>query len=56
MRTIIIAAVALLAGLLFGWICCVVLSVNVSDEEWEMMMEELERQRYGEVHQEEPRR
>lgn len=55
MRTIIIAAVALLAGLLFGWICCAVLSVNVSDEEWEMMMGELEKERYGTIHQEEPK-
>lgn len=46
MRTIIITAVALLAGLLFGWICCAVLSANITDEEWEMMMGELEKERY----------
>lgn len=32
MKTIIITAVTLLAGLLFGWICFAVLSVNVSDD------------------------
>lgn len=55
MKTIIITAVAFLGGLLFGWICCAVLSVNISDEEWEMMMEELEKERYGTIHQEEPK-
>ena len=54
MKIIVVAAAALLAGLLFGWICCAVLSVNVSDEEWEIMMDELEKGRYGTIHQEEP--
>ena len=55
MKIIVVAAVAFLGGSLFGWICFAVLSVNVSDEEWEMMMEELEKERYGTIHQEEPK-
>lgn len=46
MKTIIITAVAFLGGLLFGWICCEVLSVNITDEEWKIMMAELEKERY----------
>lgn len=53
MKIIVVAAVAFLGGSLFGWICCAVLSVNISDEEWEMMMGELEKERYGTIHQEE---
>lgn len=44
MKTIIITAVASLGGLLFGWIYCEVLSANITDEVWEIMMEELERE------------
>ena len=53
MKIIVVAAVAFLGGLLFGWICCAVLSANITAEEWEIMMDELERQKYGKVHQEE---
>ena len=56
MRTIVVAAVAFLGGSLFGWICCAVFSANITDEKWEIMMDELERQRYGQIHQEEPER
>lgn len=42
MRTIIIAAVALLAGLLFGWICCAVLSVNAVENTTNMCIEAVE--------------
>ena len=56
MKIIVVAAVAFLGGSLFGWICCAVLSVNITAEEWEIMMDELERQRYGQIHQEEPER
>ena len=56
MKIIVVAAVAFLGGLLFGWICCAVLSANITAEEWEIMMDELERQRYGQIHQEEPER
>ena len=52
MRIIVVAAVAFLGGSLFGWICCAVFSINTTNEEWKVMVEELERQRYGEVHQE----
>ena len=55
MKTIIIAAVAFWGGLLFGWICCAVLSANITAEEWEIMMDELEKERYGTIHQEEPK-
>lgn len=46
MKTIIITAVAFLGGLFFGWICCEVLSANITDEEWKIMMAELEKERY----------
>lgn len=38
MRIIVVAAVAFLGGSLFGWICCAVLSANITAEEWEIMM------------------
>lgn len=56
MTAAVVGCVALVFGAAFGWIMCAVCSTNKTSEEWEMMMEELERQRYGEVHQEEPRR
>ena len=56
MTVTIVGCVALIVGIAFGWIMCAVCSVSKTNEEWQMMMEELERQRYGEVHQEEPRR
>lgn len=46
MRIIVVAAVAFLGGSLFGWICCAVLSANITAEEWEIMMAELEKERY----------
>lgn len=46
MRIIVVAAVAFLGGLLFGWICCAVFSANITAEEWEIMMAELEKERY----------
>lgn len=52
MKTIIITAVAFWGGSLFGWICCAVFSANITDEMWEIMMDELEKERYGKVHQE----
>ena len=45
MKTIIITAVAFLGGLFFGWICCEALSANITDEEWKIMMAELEKER-----------
>lgn len=53
MKIIVVAAVAFLGGSLFGWICCAVLSANITAEEWEIMMDELEKERYGTIHQEE---
>lgn len=53
MKIIIITAVAFLGGSLFGWVCCAVFSANITDEMWEIMMDELEKERYGKVHQEE---
>lgn len=55
-RIIVVAAVAFLGGSLFGWICCAVLSANITAEEWEIMMDELEKERYGTIHQEESKR
>jgi len=52
LKIIVVAAVACLGGLLFGWICCAVLSANITDEVWEIMMDELEKERYGKAHQE----
>ena len=52
MKITIVAVVAFSVGLLFGWISCAVLSANITAEEWEIMMDELEKERYGEVHQE----
>lgn len=56
MKLIIVACVSLFFGVIFGWMMCAVFSINTTNEEWEVMVEELERQRYGEVHQEEPGR
>lgn len=53
MKIIVVAAVAFLGGSLFGWICCAVLSANITAKEWEIMMDELEKGRYGTIHQEE---
>lgn len=41
MRIIVVAAVAFLGGSLFGWICCAVFSANITDEKWEIMMDDL---------------
>ena len=53
MKIIVVAAVAFLGGSLFGWICCAVLSANITAEEWEIMMDELEKERYGSTQWEE---
>ena len=53
LKIIVVAAVAFLGGSLFGWICCAVLSANITAKEWEIMMDELEKGRYGTIHQEE---
>lgn len=53
MKLIIVACVSLFFGVIFGWMMCAVFSINTTNEEWKVMVEEMERQRYGEVHQEE---
>ena len=53
MKLIIVAGVALFFGGIFGYMTCPVFSINRTNEEWEIMVEELERQKYGKVHQEE---